>query len=92
MMWMSFAMDGNKQEGKWITLEHKALKWVKTNNAPPKITLTNPHDRWDDCDITFMIMMIVKQRRFKCIECMNKNDELYDVPTCCTKFLKYDPS
>jgi hypothetical protein len=23
---------------------------------------------------------------------MNKGDELYDVFTCCTKFLKYDPS
>jgi hypothetical protein len=23
---------------------------------------------------------------------MNKRDELYDIPTCCTKFLKYDPS
>jgi hypothetical protein len=27
------------------------------------------HGRWDDCDIIFMITMIVKQRKFKCIEC-----------------------
>jgi hypothetical protein len=38
-----------------------------------------------------MIMIIIKQRWFKCIKCMNKGDELYDIPTCCTKFLKYDP-
>jgi hypothetical protein len=25
-----------------------------------------------------------------CIECTNKGDELYDVSTCCMKFLKYD--
>jgi hypothetical protein len=31
MMWVSFAMDGNKQEGKWLVIEHKALKWAKTN-------------------------------------------------------------
>jgi hypothetical protein len=36
MMWVSFAMDGNRQEGKWLVVEHKALKWVKANNAPPK--------------------------------------------------------
>ncbi len=35
-MWMSSTMDGNKQEGKWLTIEHKALKWAKANNAPPK--------------------------------------------------------
>jgi hypothetical protein len=35
-MWMSFAMDGNKQEGEWLALERKALKWIKTNNASPK--------------------------------------------------------
>jgi hypothetical protein len=22
---------------------------------------------------------------------MNKGDDVYDIPTCCTKFLKYDP-
>jgi hypothetical protein len=59
---------------------------------PQNITLTNPHDKWGDYDITFVIMMIVKQKIFKCIECMNKRDELYDVFTWCTKFLKYDPS
>jgi hypothetical protein len=29
-------MDGNRQEGKWLTIESKALKWAKANNAPPK--------------------------------------------------------
>jgi hypothetical protein len=28
---------------------------------------------------------------FKCIECTNKGDALYDVSTYYTKFLKYDP-
>jgi hypothetical protein len=32
-------------------------------------------------DIAFLIMMVVKQGRFKCIECMNKSDELHDVST-----------
>jgi hypothetical protein len=36
MMWVSFIMDGNKQEGKWLAVECKALKWVNANNAPPK--------------------------------------------------------
>jgi len=36
--------------------------------------------------------MIIKQGGLKCIECMNKKDELYDVSICYTKFLKYDPS
>jgi len=36
MMWVSFAMDRNKQEGKWLALERNALKWVKANNVPPK--------------------------------------------------------
>jgi hypothetical protein len=35
MMWTSCAMDGNKQDGKWLIVECKALKWVKSNNAPP---------------------------------------------------------
>jgi hypothetical protein len=56
------------------------------------INLTSPHGISDDCDITFMITMIVKQRKLECIEYMNKRDELYDVPTFYTKFLKYDPS
>jgi hypothetical protein len=50
------------------------------------------HGRGDDYDIVFMIMMAVKQGRFKCIECMNKKYELHDVSTYYTKFLKYDPS
>jgi hypothetical protein len=49
MMWMLFAMDGNKQKGKWVLVECKALKWAKANSG-----------RWDDCDITFMITMIIK--------------------------------
>jgi hypothetical protein len=36
MMWISFVMDGNKQEGKWLTRECNALRWAKANNAPPK--------------------------------------------------------
>jgi hypothetical protein len=48
------------------------------------------HGRWDDCDFAFMIMVNIKQGRLKCIKCTNNGDELYDVPTCYTKFLKYD--
>jgi hypothetical protein len=51
----------------------------------------NSHGRWGDCDIVIMIILIIKQGRFKWIECMNKKETLYDVPTYCTKFLKYDP-
>jgi hypothetical protein len=51
----------------------------------------NSHGRWDDYDITFTIIMIVKQGKFKCIKYTNKGDELYGVPTYFTKFLKYDP-
>jgi len=36
MMWMLFTMDGNRQEGKWLIIERKALKWAKANSAPPK--------------------------------------------------------
>jgi hypothetical protein len=50
------------------------------------------HGRWDDYDITFIVMMITKQGKFKCIECMNNKDKLYDVPTYSMKNLKYDPS
>jgi hypothetical protein len=57
-----------------------------------RISLINPHDKWDDCEITFTITMHVKHTRLECIECMNKGYELYDVPTYCTKLLKYDPS
>jgi hypothetical protein len=32
------------------------------------------HGQWDDCDITFIIMMTIKQGRFKNIECTNKRD------------------
>jgi hypothetical protein len=31
---MSSTMDGNKQERKQLTVEHKVLKWAKANNAP----------------------------------------------------------
>ncbi len=53
------------------------------------ITLMGFHGKRDDYDIVFTIMMIVKQKRFKC---MNKGDELHDVSTYCMKLLKYDPS
>jgi hypothetical protein len=33
---MSSTMDGNKQKGKKLAIECKALKWAKTNSAPPK--------------------------------------------------------
>ncbi len=37
MIWMSFTMDGNRQERKWlIVIKHKTLKWIKVNSAPPK--------------------------------------------------------
>jgi hypothetical protein len=72
MMWVSFTMDENKQKRKWLVIECKYFIWAKVNGAPQKITLMGSHDKWDDCDIAFMIMMIVKQRRFKCIEWMNK--------------------
>ncbi len=39
---MSFVMDGSKQENKQLTIEHKALKWVKANNPPPKDHLDEP--------------------------------------------------
>jgi len=39
-----------------------------------------------------MITMTIKHGKFKCTKCMNKRDELYDVPIYCTKFLKYDYS
>jgi hypothetical protein len=35
-MCMSFTMDGNRQEGKWLTIKRKALIWVKTNSTPLK--------------------------------------------------------
>jgi hypothetical protein len=54
------------------------------------ITLMSSHSRWDHYDVTIMIMVIVKQRIFKCIECANKEDKLYDVPTCCMKILTYN--
>jgi len=36
MIWVSSIIDGNRQEGKWLVVEHKALKWAKANNGPPK--------------------------------------------------------
>ncbi len=35
MMWMSSVIDGNRQEGKWLVVEHRALKWAKTTSGPP---------------------------------------------------------
>jgi hypothetical protein len=34
--------------------------YTKQQVKIPKITLMSPHGRWDDCDITFMITMIIK--------------------------------
>jgi hypothetical protein len=91
MMWMLSTVDGNRQKGKLLVIECKALKWAKANNAPPlKDHLDKSpwqmgwlwhhfHD-YDDC----------KTKETWCIKCMNKGDKLYDVPTCYTKFLKYD--
>jgi hypothetical protein len=56
------------------------------------ITLTCFHGIWDDYDIAFTIIVIIKQERFKCIKYMNKNDELYDVLSYNMKNLKFDPS
>jgi hypothetical protein len=39
MKWMLFIMDGNRQEGKWLDVERKTLKWAKANSAPPKTHL-----------------------------------------------------
>jgi hypothetical protein len=36
MMWVSYAMDGNNEERKWLAVERKALKWANVNSAPPK--------------------------------------------------------
>jgi hypothetical protein len=35
MIWMSFAMDENKQERKQLVVKWKALKWLKMNSALP---------------------------------------------------------
>jgi len=55
------------------------------------ITLMGSHGRWDDYDIAFTITMTIKHGKHKMHKCMNNGDKLYDVPTYCTKFLKYDP-
>jgi len=36
MMWVSSAMDENRQEGKQLIIKHKVLKWAKANNVIPK--------------------------------------------------------
>jgi tRNA(Phe) wybutosine-synthesizing methylase Tyw3 len=36
MLLVLFTMDGNKQEEKWLIVEHNALKWIKANNALSK--------------------------------------------------------
>ncbi len=35
MMWVSFVMDENIQEGKWMVVERKTLKWAIVNSALP---------------------------------------------------------
>jgi hypothetical protein len=54
-----------------------------------RITLTGFHDIWDDYDIAFMIIVTIKQGRLKC---MNKKNELYDVPFYKMKNLKFGSS
>jgi hypothetical protein len=49
------------------------------------------HGRRDDYDIAFTIIITLKEGKLKCIKCINKGDDLYNVFTYCTKFLKYDP-
>jgi hypothetical protein len=56
-----------------------------------RITLIGFHGIWDDYDIAFMVIVSIKQGRLKCIKCMNKKDELYDVLSCSMKILKFDP-
>jgi hypothetical protein len=48
------------------------------------------HGRWDDCDITLKIMMIVKQERFKNIEYMNTG-KIMDVNAMKFIFLNVHP-
>jgi hypothetical protein len=36
MMWMSFTLNGNRQEKKWLVVEHRALKWDRANNSSLK--------------------------------------------------------
>ncbi len=68
MMWVSSTMEGNRQKGKWLVKEFKALKWAKANNVlPPRIILLGSHGKWDDYDIYFTIMMTVKHGKHKCI-------------------------
>jgi hypothetical protein len=57
----------------------------------PKDHFDKFHDKWDHYDIAFIITMTIKQERFKCIEWVNKKDELYGIFTYCMKFLNYDP-
>jgi hypothetical protein len=40
--------------------------------SPLKNHFDKSHGKWDDCDITFMITMTLKQKGLKCIKCMNK--------------------
>jgi hypothetical protein len=44
------------------------------------------YGRWDDYDIAFMVVVIVKQGSFK-HQMHEQKKKLYDVPTCYTKFL-----
>jgi hypothetical protein len=53
VMWLSFAIDGSKQKGKW--LEHRTLKWAKTNSAHPK------GSPWQISMIDGMTMMLPSQ-------------------------------
>jgi hypothetical protein len=73
MMWVLFIMDGNKQEGKWLVVECKAIKWVNANNALPRDHLDklpwqrgwlwhHLHD-YDGCKIRETLMHIIHKQR-----------------------------
>jgi len=93
MMWVSYTINENKQEGNLLAVKCKVLKWAKVNCALLKRSpWWVPMANGMTVTLIFTIMVIIKHGRFKCIKCMNKADELHDVPTCYMKFLKYDSS
>jgi len=91
MMWVSSTMDGNRQVGKWLVVECKALKWAKMNNGPPKAHLDESpwHMRWlwhhihnyDDCKIDEIQMHKMHEQMGWVIWC----------PHLLHEVLKYDP-
>jgi len=86
---MSSTMDGNEQEGKWLILEHKALKWAKANNGPPKYHLGkfpwkmgwlwhHLHD-YDDCTIEETQMHRMHEQRRWIIWCPHLLHEVLEI-------------